>query len=236
MDSGLVKQASDFRKKSFAHLIKAKAKTTKRVLKKREVQKRPLPSQLVGKKTTKGKRAAKTDESIDLKLKKARTRFSLLAAIVECLKSAYLNNNRVPMTLDEVLAATDNADTSFTDRAWLLETALPSNKRVKLVGEILSYCPPYELTDKRSLFDLLIRYDRHGLGGVLLDDVRESIANFDHVMRVLRHHYCHVTRKDTEKDVLFLYEPSLVADFDEEFVRLWKSAIPEGLEDAVKYI
>ncbi|KII64238.1 General transcription factor IIE subunit 2 [Thelohanellus kitauei] len=229
MNQNLLRQVADFKKKNFSNLIQANVK--KRVLKKKETRKRPLPSQLVSKNKKGVRKSRKVDENSDLKLKKARSRLSLLAAVVEHLKNNYINKNGGYMTLEEVLTATDNADAQFADKTWLLEVAFPTNNRIKMDGNRIMYAPPYELTDKYSLFKLLGHYDENGLGGVYLDDIRESIPNFDHVVRVIRHHYCHVTRKDNDKDVLFLYEPEYVVDIDEDILKSWKKVSTAGLED-----
>ena len=44
--------------------------------------------------------------------------------------------------------------------------------------------PIYDVRDRKGLLNLLKKHDLLGLGGVLLDDVEESVPNFQKVLRV----------------------------------------------------
>ncbi|KAF0991811.1 hypothetical protein HZS_5317 [Henneguya salminicola] len=231
MDPSLTQQVTDFRKKSFASALTGGSRT--RILKKHDVSKRSLPPQLVGKKETKKrlKNSQSQSKESGLKIKKARSRFSLLAAIVEFLKTNFFNNNLGPFTLDEILEATENAETPYLDKIWLVENALANNPRVNFQNDRLSYNPIYEISDKRSLYRLLQHYDENGLGGINLEDIRESVGNADHLVRSLRNHICHISRKDTEKDVIYFYDSSYLLDIDSEFIKAWKQVTFESMED-----
>jgi transcription initiation factor TFIIE subunit beta len=43
---------------------------------------------------------------------------------------------------------------------------------------------PFKLRDKKSLLRLLKQHDLKGIGGVLLDDVQESLPNCDKALKV----------------------------------------------------
>ena len=44
--------------------------------------------------------------------------------------------------------------------------------------------PKYEIHDKKGLLKLLKNYDIHGKGGILLEDIEESLPNMPKVLKV----------------------------------------------------
>ena len=44
--------------------------------------------------------------------------------------------------------------------------------------------PPYDLRDRKTMLKLLRKHDLKGYGGLLLEDVQESLPNCDRIMKV----------------------------------------------------
>ena len=44
--------------------------------------------------------------------------------------------------------------------------------------------PPLKIRDRKGLLKLLRQYDKKGLGGILFDDVQESLPNHEKVLKV----------------------------------------------------
>ena len=44
--------------------------------------------------------------------------------------------------------------------------------------------PPFKIRDKKSLVKLLRQYDLKGHGGILLDDIQESLPNHEKILKV----------------------------------------------------
>ena len=64
---------------------------------------------------------------------------------------------------------------------------------------------------------LLEKHDQNGLGGVLLDDIREGLPNADDIVKAVSEKVTFVTRSSDKKAVLFLYDGGFSVAVDEEF-------------------
>ena len=68
---------------------------------------------------------------------------------------------------------------------WLQTEALPSNPKIMITPEgKYQFKPPYDLRDRKSMLKLLRKHDLKGYGGLLLEDVQESLPNCDRIMKV----------------------------------------------------
>ena len=47
------------------------------------------------------------------------------------------------------------------------------------------YLPKYQIKDRKALLNLLKRFDLHGEGGILFDDVEESLPNAQATLKKL---------------------------------------------------
>ena len=68
---------------------------------------------------------------------------------------------------------------------WLRAEALASNPKIEISpdGKYM-FKPPFKIRDRKSLLKLLRSYDLKGLGGILLDDIQESLPNSDKILKV----------------------------------------------------
>lgn len=48
--------------------------------------------------------------------------------------------------------------------------------------------PPYKLKDRKALLKLLKQQDLKGLGGIMMDDIQESLPNCEKALKVQIHH------------------------------------------------
>ena len=70
---------------------------------------------------------------------------------------------------------------------WLQTEALPSNPKIMVTPESkYQFKPPYDLRDRKTMLKLLRKHDLKGYGGLLLEDVQESLPNCDRIMKVTR--------------------------------------------------
>jgi transcription initiation factor TFIIE subunit beta len=74
---------------------------------------------------------------------------------------------------------------------WLQTEALISNPKIEITpdGRYL-FKAPYKLRDKKSLLKLLKHHDLKGMGGVLLEDVQESLPHCEKALKVI--YYYHI--------------------------------------------
>ena len=68
--------------------------------------------------------------------------------------------------------------------------ALISNVKIEVIeGDKFRYKPKHKIPDKKRLMRLLESHDTKGLGGILLEDVEESLPNCAKVLKVFVLHF-----------------------------------------------
>lgn len=66
-----------------------------------------------------------------------------------------------------------------------------------------SFKPVYKLKDGKSLVKLLKQYDLKGLGGILLEEIQESLPHCEKVLKNRANEIIYVTRSTDKKKILF---------------------------------
>ena len=67
---------------------------------------------------------------------------------------------------------------------WLVSDALPNNPKLSEVDGKYIFKPPLPVRDRKSLLKLLRQHDMKGLGGIVIDDIQESVPHYEKVMKV----------------------------------------------------
>lgn len=174
----------------------------------------------------------------------SKTKSGILACIVDFLKDTFfkemelvsenkkkLEECQISFTLFSILDKTQNLNTCESDKNWLLNTALPNNPRITVNGDKFQYKPIHDVYDRKSLLKLLENYNDNGYGGILIDDIRDSAVNADHLILALRNKMFHISRINDKKDVIFYFDPQYVMGIEEDLVSLWKSINIESIDD-----
>ncbi|KAH9368479.1 hypothetical protein HPB48_022178 [Haemaphysalis longicornis] len=152
--------------------------------------------------------------------------FSVLAKIVKHMKQRHLEGDTHPLSLEEILDETNQLDLGARQKHWLSTEALQNNPKLQVTPDgKYSFRPAYQLRDRKSLLRLLDKHDQRGLGGVLLEDVQESLPNVERHLKALGDSIIYVVRpvdkkKSRERHVLLI-----------EFQKLWRSVAVEGIDD-----
>ncbi|KAJ8036607.1 General transcription factor IIE subunit 2 [Holothuria leucospilota] len=136
-----------------------------------------------------------------------------------------------PLTFKEVLDETNQLDISHNIKNWLMNEALPNNPKIALEDGKYVYKPPFKLQGKKDLLRLLSRYDQQGLGGIMMDDIVESLPNAEKCFKVLGSRVIVVTRVNDKKKVVFYNDKSFLLNVDDEFRELWNSTAVESLDE-----
>lgn len=77
----------------------------------------------------------------------------------------------------------NNVNRRFTQ--WLATEALINNPKIEVSFDgKFQFKPLYKLKDRKSLLKLLKQQDLKGLGGILLDDVQESLPQCEKALKV----------------------------------------------------
>lgn len=172
----------------------------------------------------------------------SQNNFSILAKIVNHLKTEYLKEHRTePLSLDDILDETDQVNISMRTKVWLENEALPQNPRICVVvaeagsGEPTRYRfkPLIDVKDRKTLRKYLMDKYQAGDGAVWLDDIVDSLPNALRAIKWLEEndHIIVITRPVDKKKVVFFNEGKQDIKIDEEFIKVWRSISVDGIAD-----
>ncbi len=99
--------------------------------------------------------------------------------------------------------------------------------------EIFLCRAPYNIPNKKGLLRLLRTHDLKGWGGILLDDIQESLPKSEKVIRVLTEEdkIVVISRGADKKKVVFYKDHEDDFEIDEEFQKLWRSVPVDGVDE-----
>ncbi|XP_065214624.1 transcription initiation factor IIE subunit beta [Planococcus citri] len=159
-------------------------------------------------------------------------KFGILAKIVKYMKTRHQEGDDHPLTLDEILDETNQLFVTNNIKTWLETEALPNNPKIELTPEKkFIFKPPLKIKDKKSLLRLLKQYDLKGQGGILLEEVQESLPHCEKVLKHLQHEIVYITRPVDKKKVVFYNDKTANLNIDEDFQKLWRSVTVENMDD-----
>lgn len=161
-------------------------------------------------------------------------RFGVLAKIVKHMKQRHQDGESYPLTLEEILDETNQLDVGNKVKQWLQTEALSNNPKIDATpdGKYL-FKPTYKLKDRKSLLKLLKQQDLKGLGGILLEDVQESLPHCEKALKILsnQNEIIYITRPIDKKKILFYNDRTAQMPIDEEFQKLWRSVAVDAMDD-----
>ena len=240
MDPSLLKDLKDFKARSIkqptveskkskpAHSTSYQPKS-----KSKEPKRSYLPKELLQPKKP-------ASPSIDYKTHTFRSKhkFAVLAAIVDFMKNRHLQRKFEALSVDEILDQINYTDISPSDKAWLANEALKGNSKLVHKDGKFSFKPKYYVKDKKQLLKLLERHEEAGSGGILLDDIRESLPDADEVVKAAGRRITFITRPTDKKVVLFFKNDQHQLKVDEEFQKHWRGVSVDGIgeNDIEKYL
>ncbi|KAJ8970930.1 hypothetical protein NQ317_017248 [Molorchus minor] len=213
------------------------------LLKERELfKKKALTTPTVEKKKTESKPDPVRDEKKSPNLVVYKTasgssqyRFGVLAKIVKHMRTRHQEGETHPLSLDEILDETNQLDVGNKVKQWLQTEALVNNPKIEVsLDNKFIFKALYRLKDRKSLLKLLKQQDLKGLGGVLLEDVQESLPHCDKALRILQNQneIIFIIRPMDKKKVLFYNDRTANLPIDEEFQKLWRSVAVDAMDDA----
>ncbi|KAF5281801.1 hypothetical protein FQA39_LY05015 [Lamprigera yunnana] len=188
----------------------------------------------------KPKATSNTAPKLDINTYKTATgssqyRFGVLAKIVKYMRTRHQEGDQHPLTLEEILDETNQLDVGNKVKLWLQSEALQSNPKVEVTldGKFI-FKAMYKLKDRKSLLKLLKQQDLKGLGGILLDDVQESLPHAEKALKTLQNQneIIFVVRPTDKKKILFYNDRTASLPVDEEFQKLWRSVAVDAMDDA----
>ncbi|CAH0551296.1 unnamed protein product [Brassicogethes aeneus] len=161
-------------------------------------------------------------------------RFGVLAKIVKHMKTRHQDGETYPLTLEEILDETNQLDVGNKVKQWLATEALVDNPKIEVTPDNkFLFKALYRLKDRKALLKLLRQQDLKGLGGILLDDVQESLPHCEKALKILQNQneIIYITRPIDKKKILFYNDRTASMPIDEEFQKLWRSVAVDAMDD-----
>lgn len=170
-------------------LFKKRALTTPTVEKKKKEQEKDTSRDDQYKKKTKSS-IVSTGPKLDMvnyktMIGSTQYKFGVLAKIVKHMRARHQDGDDHPLTLEEILDETNQLDIGSKVKTWLQTEALLKNPKIDVTPDgRFAFKAMYKIKDKKSLLRLLKQQDLKGLGGILLEDIQESLPHCDKHLKV----------------------------------------------------
>ncbi|XP_046440552.1 general transcription factor IIE subunit 2-like [Daphnia pulex] len=225
MDPALLREREAFRKKAFATPVVENKK--KKEATEDETKKKPKPP-------PKSTAVAPRIDATNYKHMSGSSqyKFGVLAKIVKHLKTLHQDGGDHALSLEDILDETNQLDVGMKISQWLRTEALGSNPKIDVTSDgRYMFKPPYRIRDRKGLLKLLRQTDLKGFGGILLDDIQESLPNHEKVLKVLEKDIVYITRPIDKKKILFYNDKTAHMPIDDEFQKLWRSVAVDGIDD-----
>lgn len=157
--------------------------------------------------------------------------FSLLAKIIQHMKTRYNAEDTAALSLNEILDVINKTEVSEELRQWL-DAALRNCPKIEAAEDSrYTFKPAFQLKDKHSLIQLLYRYDREGKGGIAMDDIIESLPKAERILQHVKSSIIRITRPTDKKEIVFYNDKSMQIPVYEEFQKLWRSVPVVGIDE-----
>lgn len=100
--------------------------------------------------------------------------------------------------------------TSFIHLQWLQTEALQENVKIEVSDDQMrfGFKPVFKLKDGKSLIKLLKQYDLKGLGGIMLEEIQESLPHCEKVLKTHAKSIQFITRPTDKKKIVFYNDKS----------------------------
>ncbi|XP_016836528.1 transcription initiation factor IIE subunit beta [Nasonia vitripennis] len=227
MDPALLREHEAFKRRAATQpTVEKKKREPEKEVVRDESKKKP--------KTSSGSSGPKLDSS-NYKTMSAgsQVRFGILTKIVQHMKARHQDGEDHPLTLDEILDETNQLDIGTRNKQWLLMEALPTNPKIDTNNEgKFTFKAQYKIKDKKSLLRLLKQHDLKGLGGILLEDIQESLPHSERHLKHLANELLYITRAQDKKKIVFYNDKTAQFPVDEEFQKLWRAVAVDAMDDA----
>lgn len=224
MDPALLRERELFKKRALSTPIVDKKKQEKEPIKDEPPKKKPKPS------------LVSTGPKLDIVNYKTMTgstqyKFGVLAKIVKHMKARHQEGDDHPLTLEEILDETNQLDVGSKVKQWLQTEALTQNPKIEVTDGRFVFKPMYKIKDKKSLLRLLKQHDLKGLGGILLEDIQESLPHCDKHLKNLQNEILYIIRPLDKKKIIFYNDKTAQFPIDEEFQKLWRAVAVDAMDD-----
>lgn len=164
-------------------------------------------------------------------------KFGVLTKIVRHMRNRHMEGEDQPLTLEDILDETHQLDVDSKTKYWLSTEALRNNPKIDASGAGSSttylFKPPFNILTKKALMKLLKGYSIKGKGGILLDDLQESLPKCESIIRKLEENddIWIIARPQDKKKIVYYHDNGDDFDVSDDFVKLWRSVTVDGKDD-----
>ncbi|XP_038076954.1 general transcription factor IIE subunit 2-like [Patiria miniata] len=160
----------------------------------------------------------------------SKYKFGVLAKIVDFMKQRHQQGDTFPLSIEEILDETKQLDVGAKQKMWLINEALPNNPKMVMEDGKYFYKATFTLRSRKGLERLLKKHDQQGLGGIMMDDIQESLPNYEKCIKALGDLVIIITRPDKKK-VVFFNDKSAQLNIDEELKELWNTTAVDSIDE-----
>ncbi|KAK7067873.1 Transcription initiation factor IIE subunit beta [Halocaridina rubra] len=161
----------------------------------------------------------------------AQHKFTALARIVKHMKARHQDGETHPLSLDEILDETNQLNVGAKVKQWLMTEALPDNPKIQEIDGKYLFKPALNVRDRKTMLKLLRHHDMKGFGGILLEDIQESLPHCDKIMKQLDKDILRIIRQTDKKQIIFYHDKGINFPVEKEFQNLWRNTSVDGLQD-----
>ncbi|OQV23290.1 General transcription factor IIE subunit 2 [Hypsibius exemplaris] len=163
-------------------------------------------------------------------------RFAVLGKIIKFMRARHLQGDDYALSVNEILDETKQEAVAPKIRSWLTLEALTQNPKLRCESgrtpelNKFIYKPSFDIRDKKGLLRLLQDHHVKGAGGILMDDIEESLPHASKVMEELSSSIIVIKRPYDKRQVVFFRDPSVAVDMPEDISKLWRSVSVDGMD------
>lgn len=162
----------------------------------------------------------------------SKQKFGILAKVVNHMKVRHQQGDSYPLSIEEILDETNQMDVGPKHRMWLINEALPNNPKVSLEDGKYLFKPAFNVRNRKEMVRLLKRHDQRGLGGIMMEDVMESLPHAKvGVEKLEKAGEIIVLTKPDKKKVVYYNDRTFKLKIEEEFKELWNSTTVDSLDE-----
>ncbi|RNA42927.1 transcription initiation factor IIE subunit beta [Brachionus plicatilis] len=160
--------------------------------------------------------------------------------IIMHMKQRFQRNENYPISLEEILDELQIIDLNTKSRMNLDTQMLCNNPKLETITEEgvrkYTFKPKFPIKNRKDLINLIKDHQIKGLGGLLVDDVQESMTTeeFERVNKKLGENSDIVVMPGKAKKKVFFYNDTKSAEnlqLDEEIVKYWRDVAVDGLDE-----
>jgi len=149
-------------------------------------------------------------------------KFKWIKSCVDLLKKRHRREKKA-LSFVELIQSLGLSDLEVSEKEWL-EKAMHENPKISYEKGKISFKPAYPIHNKSDLVTVLRQHYDNGMGGLLMEDVKECMSHAEQIIEelVTNDQVFTLTRPD-KQTILYFRDTTCEVALDDEFKELWNS-------------